>query len=161
FIGKLLDMTRLESVGAHLSREWFPPEEIVGSALTRLDDLLHDHTVETDIPDGLPMVFVDGVLIEEVLVNLLENAARYTPPGSVVRITARQSHEGFRVEVCDNGPGLQPGTESHIFDKFYRDRPRTDRAGTGLGLAICRAIVHLHGGQIGAKNQATGGACFW
>jgi len=106
-------------------------------------------------------VRVDGVLIEELLVNLLENAARYSPGGSTICITARNVPEGVRVEVLDNGPGLTPGTEDAIFEKFFRDRPPAERSGTGLGLAICRAISQLHGGRIGAVNRPAGGACFW
>lgn len=161
FVGKLLDMTRLESAGMHVARDWFPLDEIVGSALNRLDRNLRDHDVQTDLPSDLPLVFIDGVLIEEVLVNLIENAARYTPPHSMIRISARSSVEGVRVEVLDNGPGLKPGAEATVFEKFFRDRPRTDRSGTGLGLAISRAIVHLHGGQIGVTKNPASGACFW
>ncbi|HUN80195.1 MAG TPA: sensor histidine kinase KdpD [Phycisphaerae bacterium] len=169
FIGKLLDMTRLEGGTVQLSRDWFPLEEIVGSALTRLENVLRNHVIETDLPKDLPLVFVDGVLLEEVFVNLLENAARYTPARSTVRISARPMAgndgalfaKGLRVEISDTGPGLQPGIGEDIFRKFVRFRPRTDRSGTGLGLAICRAIVLLHGGQIGAENRASGGAMFW
>jgi two-component system sensor histidine kinase KdpD len=161
FVGKLLDMTRLESAGMHLAREWFPLEDIVGSALTRLEVALRGHEVQTALPADLPMVFVDGVLLEEVFLNLLENACKYTPTGSIIQIRASQMSDGVRVEVSDNGPGLQRGTESQIFEKFVRDRPRTDRSGTGLGLAICRAVVHLHGGQIGAEAGPMGGASFW
>ncbi len=160
-VGKLLEMTRLESPGIKVSKEWYPLEDIVGSALTRLDEVLRGHSVETDVEVDVPPVFVDGVLMEEVLVNLLENAARYTPRGSTIEINARTTPAGVRLEVLDNGPGLQPGAESRLFDKFVRDRPPTDRAGTGLGLAICRAIVQLHSGKIAAQNRPEGGACFW
>lgn len=160
-IGKLLDMTRLESAGVQVARDWYPLDEIVGSALTRLDSLLQPRGVRTDLPSELPMVFVDGLLIEEVLVNLLENAAKYTPPGSTIDIAARAAEDGLRVEVRDNGPGLPEGMEARVFEKFVRARPSTDRTGTGLGLAICRAVILLHGGRIGASNLPTGGACFW
>jgi len=160
-VGKLLGMTRLESPGVRLNKEWFPLEDIVGSALTRLEPLLREHTVITVVPADIPLVHVDGVLVEEVLVNLLENAARYTPTGSTIEIRAGATPEGARVEVLDNGPGLKAGAETRLFDKFVRDRPDTDRRGTGLGLAICRAIMRLHGGEIGAHNRAEGGACFW
>jgi two-component system sensor histidine kinase KdpD len=160
-VGKLLGMTRLESPGMKLSKEWYPVEDIVGSALTRLDDVLSGHSVKTDVEADVPLVHADGVLIEEILVNLLENAARYTPRGSTIEIKARTTPEGVRLEVIDNGPGLQPGAENRLFDKFVRDRPPTDRAGTGLGLAICRAIVQLHSGELAAQNRPEGGACFW
>jgi two-component system, OmpR family, sensor histidine kinase KdpD len=160
-IGKLLEMTRLQAPGFLLARDWFPFEELVGAALTRMETILHAHVVETDLPPDLPLVHVDGVLVEELLVNLLENAARYSPGGSTIRITARNLSDGVRVEALDDGPGLKTGTEEAIFEKFFRDRPRTERTGTGLGLAICRAIIQLHGGRIGAKNRPEGGACFW
>jgi len=160
FVGKLLDMTRLESAGIQPARDWYPLEEIVGSALTRLEANLHEHDVRIDLPNHLPLLFVDGVLLEEVLINLLENAARYTPPGSMIRISARTTSDDLSVDVIDNGPGLPQGMEANIFGKFVRDRPRGDRSGVGLGLAICRAIVRLHGGRIEAANRPEGGAVF-
>lgn len=161
FVGKLLDMTRLEAPTMQLAKDWFPLEELVGSALRRLDVALAGHKIETDVPSELPLVLVDGVLIEEVFINLLENAARYTPRGTLVRMSARQIGDFIRVEIADNGPGLQPGTEATLFHKFFRDRPKTDRSGTGLGLSICEAVVRLHGGKMGAMNLPEGGACFW
>jgi two-component system sensor histidine kinase KdpD len=160
-VSKLLDMTRIESPGFHLASDWYPMHDLVGSALTRLEDTLRRHAVETDLPADLPLMRVDGVLLEEVLFNLFENAARYAPPGTLIRIAAAVIGEHMRIEVCDEGPGLAPGTEEAIFDKFFRARPDTDRTGTGLGLAISRAIVELHGGKIGVTNRPTGGACFW
>jgi two-component system sensor histidine kinase KdpD len=160
-VGKLLEMTRLQAPGFVLTREWFPLEELVGAALTRMEAALHSHLVETDLPADLPLVYVDGVLMQELLMNLLENAGRYSPAGSTIRITARNLTDGVRVEVLDEGPGLKPGTEEAIFEKFFRDRPRSERTGTGLGLAICRAISQLHSGRIGAHNRPEGGACFW
>jgi two-component system sensor histidine kinase KdpD len=123
--------------------------------------LLSQHIVETDLPADLPLVHADGVLLEQVFMNLLENAARYTPAGTTIRIAARAEPDRVVVDVLDEGPGLQRGTESEVFRKFYRDRPATDRAGSGLGLAICHAIVRLHGGAIGAENRSSGGARFW
>ena len=160
-VGKLLDMTRLEAPGMRLSREWFPLQELVGSALSRLDEALRRHKVETAIDPELPLIHVDGVLVTELLVNLLENAARYTPPASTIRIAAQPSAGRVRVEILDQGPGLEPGMEEQVFSKFVRQRPPADRTGAGLGLAICRAIVQLHGGEIGAANRPNGGACFW
>jgi two-component system sensor histidine kinase KdpD len=160
-VAKLLEMTRLEAPGFQLARDWFPPEELIGSALTRLERGLRSHVVETDVPAGLPLLFVDGALVEQVLVNLIENAMKYTPAGSTIRVTARVEARAMRVEVSDDGPGLAPGTEDTVFEKFIRQRPSTDRGGVGLGLTICRAIVQLHGGQVGAQNRPRGGACFW
>lgn len=160
-VGKLLDMTRLEAAGFTLQKEWYPLDELVGAALTRLGSVLHQHKVTTEIPENLPLVFVDGPLVEEVLRNLLENSAHYTPPGSHVTIRACTGDSGVIVEVIDSGPGLVPGTGKDIFRRFVRRRPPGDRSGTGLGLAICEAVVRLHGGEIGAENRPEGGARFW
>ncbi len=160
-VGKLLEMTRLESSGFQLQRDWYPLDELVGSALGRLGSMLVEHRVETAIPDDLPLVRVDGVLLDEVLTNLLENAARYTPRGSEITLRGSAASEHMLVEVLDRGPGIEPGSEADIFRRFVRRRPATDRAGTGLGLAICAAVVRLHGGQIGVENREGGGARFW
>ncbi|TWT45370.1 Sensor protein KdpD [Phycisphaerae bacterium RAS1] len=160
-VAKLLDMTRLESAGFRLQKDWYPLDELVGAALTRLSSGLRKHNVRTEIPADLPLLQADGPLIEETLGNLLENAARYTPPGSSITIRAGTAASGVLIEVIDDGPGLQPGTEKEIFRRFVRHRPRSDRQGTGLGLAICEAVVRLHGGEIGAENRPEGGARFW
>lgn len=160
-VTKLLDMTRLEAAGFQLQREWYPLDELVGAALTRLSSILQPRHVITDIPADLPLVHGDGPLIEEVLGNLLENAGRYTPPQSTVTVRAGFSASVVLVEVLDEGPGLQPGTEREVFRRFVRVRPASDRAGTGLGLAICDAVIRLHGGEIGGENRPEGGARFW
>ncbi|HVP12026.1 MAG TPA: sensor histidine kinase KdpD [Phycisphaerae bacterium] len=160
-VGNLLEMTRLESGSVQLHREWYPLEEVVGSALTRMEKALSRHKVETSLPADLPLVYVDGVLLEQVFTNLLENAARYTPAGTTIRIVVQAQPDRMLVEVLDEGSGLQRGTECDVFRKFYRDQPATDRTGSGLGLAICLAIVRLHQGEIGAENRPTGGARFW
>lgn len=160
-VGKLLDMTRLEAAGFRLQRDWYPMDELVGAALTRLNSALQPRRVITDIPEDLPLVHVDGPLIEQVLGNLVENAARYTPSQSTVTVRARSVDSGVLVEVIDEGPGLQPGTEKEVFRRFVRQRPAMDRSGTGLGLAICETVVRLHDGQIGAENRREGGARFW
>jgi len=159
--GKLLDMTRLESAGFQLQEEWYPLDDLVGAAVARISPLLGQHRIVTDIPGDLPLVHVDGPLIQEVLANLLENAARYTPRESTVTVRGGIGETGVLVEVLDEGPGLQPGTEKDVFRRFVRHRPPTDRQGTGLGLAICEAVVRLHGGEIGAANRSGGGARFW
>lgn len=160
-VGKLLDMTRLESAGFRLQKDWYPLDELVGAALTRQASVMKHHRVVTMIPDDLPLVHVDGPLVEELLSNLLENAARYTPRGSTIMIRAARAEVGMRVEVLDEGPGLPPGAEREIFRRFVRHRPPGDRQGTGLGLSICETVVRLHCGQIGAENRTEGGARFW
>lgn len=160
-VSKLLDMTRLEAAGFRLQKDWYPLDELVGAALTRLNSVLQPRRVITDIPAELPLLHVDGPLIEEVLGNLLENAARYTPPQSTVTVRANCVANGVLVEIIDEGPGLRPGTEKEVFRRFVRLRPAGDRSGTGLGLAICETVVRLHDGQIGAANRREGGARFW
>lgn len=160
-VGKLLDMTRLESAGFRLQKDWYPLDELVGAALTRQAAVMKDHHVVTLIPDDLPLSHVDGPLVEQVLSNLLENAARYTPRGSTVTLRAARTETDLLVELLDEGPGLPPGAEREIFRRFIRLRPPGDRQGTGLGLAICDTVVRLHGGRIGAENRTEGGARFW
>ena len=117
--------------------------------------------MEIHLPAELPLVFVDGLLLEQVFVNLLENAARYTPPKTQVTISAAVDGPVLRIAVADHGPGLPDGSEERIFDKFFRASPLADGGrGSGLGLAICRAIVKAHGGQITASNRPGGGAEF-
>jgi two-component system sensor histidine kinase KdpD len=118
-------------------------------------------TLRSTFPAELPLVFVDGLLLEQVFVNLLENAARYTPAESRITISAAVDGKAVRIAVADNGPGLPAGAEERIFDKFFRASPLADGGrGSGLGLAISRAIVRAHGGQITASNRPGGGAEF-
>ncbi len=158
-VQNVLQMTRLESAPADLHREWHSVEELVGAALARCERALGDRPVRTDLPPDLPLVSVDGVLIEQVLINLLDNAGKYTPPGSPIEISARASARATEVRVADRGPGFSPGAEARVFEKFYRGRKGGSR-GVGLGLAICRAIVEAHDGQIWAQNRPGGGALF-
>jgi two-component system sensor histidine kinase KdpD len=152
----LLEMTRLDS-GRKLTRDWYPMEEIVGSALTRLESSLRDRFVITEIPPELPLVWVDEVLLEQVYVNLLENAIKYTPPGTTIRIGAKCEADQIEITVEDSGPGFARGDEAHVFEKFFRGKVEGVR-GVGLGLAICKAIIDLHEGNITATNAPGGGA---
>jgi len=157
----ILQMSRLESGATAPNKQWHVLEEIAGSALHRTRREMEGHRVDVRLPADLPLVFVDGLLLEQVFVNLLENAARYTPEGATVTITALAEGKWFAVSVADNGPGLLPGTEDRIFEKFYRASPVADSGrGSGLGLAICRAVAHAHGGKITASNRPGGGAEF-
>ncbi|MEO8613007.1 MAG: DUF4118 domain-containing protein, partial [Chloroflexota bacterium] len=158
-VGNLLDMTRLESGSVVVDKEWQPLEEVIGTTILRLDSILQDHPLKTHIPDDLPLVPIDSLLIEQVLVNLLENAVKYTPTESPIDLSSWSEAGEVVVEVADRGPGLKPGDENRIFEKFYRVRPATT-GGVGLGLAICRAIVEAHGGRIWAANRSGGGASF-
>jgi two-component system, OmpR family, sensor histidine kinase KdpD len=157
-VTNLLDMTRLESGSLQLNRDWHSLEELVGSALARLEPALKGRTVRARVPEDLPLVPVDGVLVEQALVNLLENAAKYTDPPGAIEVGARVEGGSIVVDVADEGPGLPPGTEERVFEKFYRaeSAPR----GFGLGLPICRAIVTAHGGRIWAEGREPRGTRF-
>lgn len=154
-IANILNMVRFESGGMTPHREWVPLEEIVGSALTRLDRSLGTHRVQVDLPADLPLIHVDPILFEQVLVNLIDNAAKHG--GGPLEIAAHADGDAVALNVADRGPGLPVGDELRVFDKFYRGRG-VQEAGAGLGLAICRAIVAAHDGTIVAENRSGGGA---
>lgn len=159
-VNKLLDMARLQSGAVKLRRDWQSMEEVVGSACRQLDSVLQTHRVHTRLPANLPLCEFDPVLIERVLVNLLDNAAKYTPTGSDISISARTDDAVLTVTVEDNGPGLPAGREEKLFGKFERGDAESIQPGVGLGLAISRAIVEAHGGRIHAENRSEGGARF-
>ncbi len=158
-VRNLLDMTRLEAGAVRVNKEWQPLEEVVGSALNRMEEALSGRELAIDLARDLPLVPLDAVLLEQVLVNLLENAVKYTPAGSPIEIRARMRPGGVEVVVADRGPGIPLGEEQRIFEKFYRS-PGAPGGGVGLGLAICRGIVMAHGGQLFADNRQGGGAEF-
>jgi len=155
FIGNLLDMTRIESGAIAPGSSMVDLSEIVGSALQRAGKILADHRVEMRLPADLPMLTLDAVLFEQVLFNLLDNAAKYSPQGSVIRLRAEADQQNLRLEILDEGEGIPAVDIERIFDKFYRVHA-TDRrrAGTGLGLAICRSFVEAMAGHIVAGNRS-------
>ena len=157
-VTNLLDMTRVESGSLQLSTEWHSLEELVGAALSRLDRSRKGRPVDVSMPADLPLVPMDAVLMEQVFVNLIDNAFKYTPPGSLVRVAATVAARTARIEIADEGPGLPPGAEDRVFEKFYRGTP--GRAGFGLGLPICRAIVTAHGGRIWSEARLPRGTAF-
>ncbi len=165
-IANLLDMIRVESGALEVQRDWQPLEEIVGVALIRLEERLKGHPVEVRLPPDLPLLWADGLLLEQVFVNLLENAAKYTPEGTPIRISAAPADGQIVVDVADRGPGIPPGEETRVFEKFYRVPAGVDRGGggtgggVGLGLTICRGIITAHGGRIWAEQRPGGGAVF-
>ncbi|MRW94774.1 DUF4118 domain-containing protein, partial [Duganella sp. FT80W] len=159
-VANLLDMARIQSGEVHFNLQWQALEEVVGSALRASAASLKAHRISTRLPPDLPLLRYDAVLIERVLVNLLENAAKYTPPGSQIGISAAPHGAWLQLMVYDDGPGLPPGREEALFEKFTRGERESAQPGVGLGLAICRAIVEAHGGSIRASASPLGGAGF-
>jgi len=160
-VDNLLHITRIESGAVAVNKQWYPLEEVVGSALERTKKSLAGRPINASLPDDLPLVKMDGVLIEQVLINLLENAAKYTPPGTAVDVAARMDGPNLVVEVADRGPGLDEAERHRVFDKFYRGSTAgAGQRGAGLGLAICHAVVEAHGGRIWEENRPDGGARF-
>ncbi len=159
-VSNLLDMARIESGEVKLNLQWQPLEEVVGSALNATHGMLKQHHVEVHMPRDLPLVHIDALLIERVLVNLLENASKYTPLGSQITLAAEVVEDQLSVSVSDDGPGLTVGREEAVFQKFTRGERESATPGVGLGLAICRAIVESHQGKIVATHRPGGGARF-
>lgn len=159
-VSNLLQMTRLESGAVTPRREWVPLVEVVGVSLARLERRFARRSVRLEIPASLPLLSVDPVLLELLLLNLLENAAKYTPAGSEIEIRAAREGEAIVVDVADRGPGIPPGGEERIFDRFQRGPHPPGAGGVGLGLPIARAIAAVHGGRLVASNRAGGGALF-
>ena len=156
-IANLLDMTRLEAGAIQLQRALQPIEEVVGVVLNRLERQLRKHPIKTSFSPDLPPVMIDGLLIQQVLINLLDNAAKFAPPDSPIELTAFTKDNELVVEVADHGPGIPSHEMERVFEKFYRIDGQS-ATGTGIGLAICRGIVELHGGTIRAGNRTDGGA---
>lgn len=156
-VNNLLDMARLESGSVQLRREWQPLEEVVGSALTACAQTLQGRGVQVRLAADLPLLHLDAALFERVLVNLLENAVKYTPPATPVLIAAEPQGDAVRITVDDDGPGLPPGREEAVFEKFERGSKEAATPGVGLGLAICRAIVQAHGGSMRGENRSVDG----
>jgi two-component system sensor histidine kinase KdpD len=158
-VQNLLDMTRLESGALHLKKEWQSVEELVGAALDLLKGRFSNHPLALKLEPGLPLVLMDGLLMEQLLLNLLENALNHTPPGTPIELSAQRSGENLELEVSDRGPGLLPGEENSIFEKFNRGS-QPGKSGVGLGLSICRGIANAHGGIVSASIRPGGGASF-
>jgi two-component system sensor histidine kinase KdpD len=166
-VGNVLEMTRLEAGVIALNRDWHAIGEITGSVLRRMEERLASHPVRVDLPMDLPLVRVDAALIEQALVNLLENAVKYTPADTRITLRVDRRDDALLVSVEDDGPGLPQGDPERLFAKFHRGAPESSVGGVGLGLAICRAIVRLHGGKIWAERRppekegvTSGGAAF-
>ena len=159
-VNNLLDMARIQSGEVKLRREWQSVEEVVGSALKAAQPALTQHPIEIDVPRDLPLVEFDATLIERVLYNLLDNAGKYTPEGTLIRVAAEASKGQLLMTVSDNGPGVPQAQREAIFEKFVRGSRESATPGVGLGLAIGRAIVEAHRGKIWAEDNPGGGVRF-
>jgi len=157
YIQNLLDMTRLGHGGLKIQRDWVAPADIVASALNRLRSVLGGHRVDVALAPDLPLLFVHPALIEQALVNVVENAARYGPEGTPIRIEGRAEGGSLTLDVIDEGPGIPPEERARVFDMFHRVEAG-DRAskGTGLGLTICQGLVGAHGGTVEALEGPAG-----
>jgi len=159
-VTNLLDLARMQNAGIRLNKEWHSLDEIVGSALSRLGPALSDRCVRTDLPSDLPLLEVEASLIERVLVNLLDNALKYTPADAQILIAAKAVGESLYFFVEDGGPGLPLGDPEQLFEPFVRGQKESAISGVGLGLALCRSIVEAHGGTIRAEAAQPAGTRF-
>jgi len=158
-VANLLDMARLQAGGVALRKEWQPLEEVIGASIQLLGEALREHPVHVRLPPDLPLLDVDAGLMERVFCNLLENAAKYSPPASGISLGARVDGPSVEVAVANAGAGFPADRQTAVFDLFQRGDSESAVPGMGLGLAICRAIVEAHGGHIRAVNPPEGGAC--
>jgi two-component system, OmpR family, sensor histidine kinase KdpD len=159
-VSDLLEMTRLHTGRVLLDRQWYPVEELIGAALERCRTVLGSRRVSVDLPEAMCLLHVDGVLIEKLFLNLIENAAIHTSPDTAIQIIGVRQSNTLDVSVRDDGPGLPAGSEEAIFEKFTRGTSERASTGSGLGLSICRAVADLHGATITARNRIEGGAEF-
>ncbi|MFC0574691.1 sensor histidine kinase [Paraburkholderia solisilvae] len=159
-VTNLLDLARMQSEGVRLNKEWHALGEITGSALARLGTTLAAHRVRTELPPDLPLIEIDAIAFERVLVNLIDNAVKYTPDGSTIQIRARAVGDTMHLFIEDDGPGLPNVDPEHFFEAFTRGVRESTISGVGLGLALCRTIVDAHEGAIDAERRAPQGTRF-
>ena len=159
-VSNLLDMAKLEAGTVHLNKQWQPLEEVVGSALSSCSAFLDKRPITVHLDGDLPLVNIDTVLIERVLVNILENASKYTPQYSPIEISGYRNGDQITLTIDDHGPGLPAGQENIIFEKFERGEKENATPGIGLGLAISKAIMKAHEGKISGESRPDGGARF-
>jgi two-component system sensor histidine kinase KdpD len=156
-VGNLLDMSRLESGALRLNLEPCDLQDLMGITLERFGERRRDCTVRTSLPDDLPLIDLDVALMAQALVNLLDNAAKYSPPGAAIDLACRRADGWIEIEVADRGPGIADADLERIFDKFYRSPRMRSISGLGLGLSISKGIVEAHGGTIQARSRPGGG----
>ena len=158
-VNNLLDMARLQSGRVQLQREWQPLEEVIGASIHLLGSTLSSHTVRVTVPGDLPLVQLDAVLLERVFCNLLENAAKYSPPHSTITLAAALQGSAVEVRICNAGAGFPADAMGDLLDVFSRGKQESPVQGFGIGLSICRSIVEAHGGEIALFSPEAGGAC--
>jgi two-component system sensor histidine kinase KdpD len=156
----VLELMQMEFGRGALRTDWHAIDDLVALALRTNEGRLAQWRIALELPDDLPLLSVEATLIVQILTNLLENAAKYTPPGTTITISAAARGKNISLVVADNGPGFPPGDPERLFEKFQRGRSESNIVGVGLGLAICRAAARLHGGDIHAMDNAGGGARF-
>lgn len=159
-VSNLLDLSRMESGTLHPDRGWYDLAALIDDVVGRLRPVTKDHRVEVRVPEDLPPISLDYVEIDQVLSNLIENAARHTRPGALISVSASIDGGEAVVEVSDDGPGVPTEALDHVFEPFFRGRSGGAPRGTGLGLAVARGLVEAHGGHISVRNQTGGGAVF-
>ncbi len=158
FISNLLDITRLEAGVLKIKREPYDVQDLLGSCLASLEPRLKERKVKINIPPNLPLISMDSVLMAQVLINLLDNALKYSPPDGTIEFSARTRENWLEVEVVDQGPGIPKEYLMQVFNKFFRLSRHEEFSGTGLGLAISKGIIEAHGGKIWAENRPGGGS---
>ena len=156
-VGNLLDMSRIEGGAVRIHKEECDLQDVIGSALEQLASRLENRPVKLDIPAEFPLIPMDYVLISRVLVNVIDNAIKYSPPGSPIDISAKLANGYVEIETADSGVGIPQEDLSRVFDKFYRVQRPDNVTGTGLGLSISKGIVQAHGGFVAAENRSDGG----
>jgi two-component system sensor histidine kinase KdpD len=159
-VENLLNMTRLEAGSVHLNLEPCDLQDLTGTVLQQFASRLKDHPIKVEIPDDLPLVTCDAVLIAQVITNILDNACKYSLPDTTITLGIIDRTDAVEVFICDRGEGLDEEELEKVFDKFYRGSHRKNTTGTGLGLSICKGIIEAHGGWIKAANNPDGGAIF-
>lgn len=159
-ITDLLDVSRIEAGALRVNKQPCDIQELIGAAVAQLGGRIGKRNFSINVPEGLPLMVADSSLLVQAIVNLLDNAIKYSPPDSSVDINARVEADAIIVEVADRGEGIPPRDLDRIFEKFYRVQGPEKASGTGLGLSITRGIVEAHGGQVSAQNRLGGGMVF-
>ena len=159
-MSNILDMSKLQSNEVKLNQDWIPAEEIIGATLHSLKERLHDYNIKVDVARDCPLFYVDPILIDRLLSNLVDNAIKYCPKGSTIKISASKRGDKAILSVSDNGPGFGQVNPQRLFDPFKRGIKESKVTGIGLGLAICKTIARAHNADLVAMPSTLGGASF-